>query len=136
MRESCECCHCCGLASPVWTRANIRALNGIYAPSYCGDAIIYLCCFECATCQDARELKLVHQKLITAVPLVLATPPASAPGPGYAQPPSYDPAGAYPPPSGYGTPPGYGAPPGYPSVPSSDPFGSPSAGQQYAAPPT
>jgi hypothetical protein len=119
MREPCECCHCCGIASPIWTRANIRVLNGTYASSYCRDAITYLFCFECATCQDARELKRVDQGRIAAVPRLITTQIAYAPVPepdyadvqplSYAQP-------SYAPPSGYGIQPGSGTPPGYPPI--------------------
>jgi hypothetical protein len=46
MREPWVCCHCCGVASPVWTRANIKALNGVHVPAYCTDALTYVFCFE------------------------------------------------------------------------------------------
>jgi hypothetical protein len=55
--EGCECCHCCSPVSPIWTRANIRARKGIFKNNHVVDALLYCCCFQCATCQDARELK-------------------------------------------------------------------------------
>jgi hypothetical protein len=42
---------------PIWTRANIRRLNGYNREEYGGDLMTYIFCFHCATCQDALELK-------------------------------------------------------------------------------
>jgi Cys-rich protein (TIGR01571 family) len=76
MRDECELCHCCGIASPIWTRSNIRTLNGVHEPHYCGDGCTYCLCFALATCQDARELKRLREPL-GVPPLPVATPVAA-----------------------------------------------------------
>lgn len=59
-QEPYSLCHWCAITHPVWTRANIRKLNGIKEDNYCCDCCLYLCCFHLATCQDSRELKLIE----------------------------------------------------------------------------
>ena len=131
--EQCSLCHCCALAHPIWTRAKIRALNNMKGDNYCGDCCIYCCCFECATCQDGRELKRLKslnasgQTLIPNSNVVVrdsssyAQPPSGyAPPPGPPSMPQYAPApGSYaapaPAPPSFGAPqPGYGVPPPQP----------------------
>ena len=54
--ENCTCFHLVCLASPFWTRQDLRKKKGM-STSYMGDCLIYLCCLPCAICQDAREIK-------------------------------------------------------------------------------
>jgi hypothetical protein len=140
-RDKCGCCHCCMQGLPVWTRTDIRKQRGASGTHFCGDCCVYACCFECATCQDARELKALGEEdpagytTPGSAPGSYVPPPAGfggppppaygAPnsGPGYGAPlPGYQHPG-YPPPPGYGAPPpqqpGYGAlpPQGYPPQP-------------------
>jgi hypothetical protein len=56
-RDPCTSCHCCCLAPSMWTRANIRKLRGDASADFCADCCVYVFCWSCALCQDARELK-------------------------------------------------------------------------------
>jgi hypothetical protein len=142
LTEACECCHCCGLPGPIWTRANIRARKGIFETHFCEDACLYLCCFQLATCQDARELKWFSRPPPVVAQFVMAGSPVYAQPPGsyiqvpagayvqqpqqYGGPPPYGQALYGPPPGVYGQPPPYGPPPGgYGQQP---PYGPPTGG--------
>lgn len=59
--EECDPCHWCAMAHPLWTRGNIRKINNGALGGHCGDWCVYLCCFQLATCQDSRELKIIRQ---------------------------------------------------------------------------
>jgi hypothetical protein len=32
--------------------------------SYCSDLYLYLCCYECAACQDLREISLLRMAFV------------------------------------------------------------------------
>lgn len=87
--EQCSICHCCAVVHPLWTRATIKRKNGFPSDAYCQDYCLYCWCFECATCQDSREVKRMQ-------PGSMGTPLAPA-GMAPMNPGQYQP----PPPPGY-----------------------------------
>jgi Cys-rich protein (TIGR01571 family) len=108
--EECHICHCCMPVCPVWTRANIRKLNKVSGQDYVMDSCRYCCCWECATCQDGRQLKILHSGAGPVQPLVAAPttivnvnvsggsgPSSMNQGPPYGQPmaPGYGPGSGY-----------------------------------------
>lgn len=89
--EECTICHCCGMVHPMWTRATIKRRNGYKGSDLFVDYFLYCCCFECATCQDGRQLKQMQKGMST--PLVQQGPSSQgqyqpAPPPQYQSPPS------------------------------------------------
>ena len=156
--EDCSICHWCAIAHPLWTRANIRAMNNMKGDRYCGDFCVYCFCFPCATCQDGRELKRIKQMKAVSQSLVgkqgnvvvrqeppsgYAPPPPPSggygvPPPGYAPPPQAPPSYSAPPPPGP-APQSYGAPmapqPGYAPPPQAPQGYQPPPPQSYGVPP-
>lgn len=59
-QEECSLSHWLAFSSPVWTRSNIRRLNGDFENHYLADVFLYWFCGPCAICQDARELKMIR----------------------------------------------------------------------------
>jgi Cys-rich protein (TIGR01571 family) len=55
--EECTPCHCPCPTHPSWVRQFVKRKYGMEA-NYLGDCVIYTCCFPCANCQDAREVRV------------------------------------------------------------------------------
>lgn len=54
--EKCSFWHCFYRTSSFWVRQHIKSRYAI-EENYVGDCIITIFCYQCALCQDARELK-------------------------------------------------------------------------------
>ncbi|VDI38070.1 Hypothetical predicted protein [Mytilus galloprovincialis] len=52
----CCCTMCCVPAAPINMRTRIRTMGGIRG-DMCNDCLTVSCCYMCAACQEARELK-------------------------------------------------------------------------------
>lgn len=61
-RQNCNPFHCCLLPHPIWTRDNIRGLNGVHESQHCMDCCLYCFCCPLATCQDTSELKCIEKR--------------------------------------------------------------------------